>query len=101
VAQEPWLETIGCLQSWAMVTTPHSARHRPKVHLVRGLLPGPPGGEGVTSAAGEVPNSREMMPRRWGGAGAEGCAGWDGVSTGGKGDVGSAGGQGEGILRGS
>lgn len=27
----------------------------------------------VTSAAGEVPNSREMIPRRWAGAGAEGC----------------------------
>lgn len=25
----------------------------------------------VTSAAGEAPNSREMIPRRW--AGAEGC----------------------------
>jgi hypothetical protein len=37
---------------------------------MRELLPGLPGGEGVTSAAGEVPNSREMILRRWAGAGA-------------------------------
>lgn len=41
----------------------------------------------VTSAAGEVPNRREMILRRWAGAGAEGCTEEGGMaSKGGTGD---------------
>ena len=41
---------------------------------------GLPGGEGATSAAGEIPNSREMTLRRGGAAGTRGCAGAGGAS---------------------
>lgn len=56
--------------------------------MFRGLLPGLPGGEGDTSAAGEVPNSLEMILRRWAGAGAgaEGCTEEGTASKGGAGD---------------
>lgn len=54
--------------------------------MLRGLLPGLPGGGGVTSAADEVPNSREMILRRWVGAGAEGCTEEGMASNGGTGD---------------
>lgn len=66
-----------------------NARRWPQIHKTE-LLPGLPGGEGVTSAAGEVPNSREMILRRWAGAGAgagaEGCTEEDTASKGGTGD---------------
>lgn len=59
------------------------ARRWPQIHE----FPGLPGGEGVTSAAGEVPNRREMILRRWAGAGAEGCTEEGGMaSKGGTGD---------------
>lgn len=62
-----------------------NARRWPQIHM-RELLPGLPGGEGVTSAAGEVPNSREMILRRWAGAGAEECTEEGMASKGGTGD---------------
>ena len=65
----------------------HIARHAHPEEL----LPGLPGDEGAASAAGDVPNSLEMMLRR--GAGA---AGGGGASAGGGGQ-----GQAEGGWRGS
>lgn len=49
-------------------------------HTLRGHTWRLPGGTGAASAAGEVPNSREMM-LRLGGAGATGCAGGSGASV--------------------
>lgn len=70
----------------------HLATH---THLLRGCSWGLPGGEGAASAAGEVPNSREMMLRLGGGAGATGGAGGSGASNGDGGE-----GQADGALRG-
>lgn len=65
-------------------------------HPSLGELTRLPEGAGTASAAGDVPNSREMMLRLGGGAGATGCTEGRGSS---EGDAGE--GQAEGVCRGS